>query len=241
MLVKALSWSTFIGVMLWAAYIALEPLFRRRWPLSVVTWTRLVSGSNWRDPLVGRDVLAGAIGGVAANCATSVIPLLFAAVRGMVPPSITLPDIAILNGTRQVIAEIAGVPIRAIADALFPLALLILLRAVFRREWLAALAYFGVSCAMFLPPASDKMSAFAGIALNVLVVLVLLHYFGFLSLVVMNLIDAMAAMAPVLWPPASWHTGILISMLAVIIAIAVYGYLTSLGGRRLFSADLLEA
>jgi len=239
MLVKALSWSTFVGVMLWAAYLALEPLFRRRWPLSVVTWTRLVSG-NWRDPLVGRDVLAGAIGGVVANTAVSVVPLLVATMRGTVVRSMALPDVAILNGTRQVIAEIASVPTRAMADAFFPLALLILLRVVFRREWLAAVAYLGVSCAMFLPGNPDKLGGFAAVVVNVLVILVLLHYFGFLSLVVAQLIDAMVAMSPVLWPPASWHTGILISMLTVIIAIAVYGFLTSLGGRRLFSADLLE-
>ena len=240
MFIKALAWSTFIAVMLWAAYIALEPLFRRRWPLSVVAWTRLISG-DWRDPLAGRDVLAGAIGGVVANCATSVIPLLFAAIRGTAPRPIMVNDVAILNGTRQVIAEISSIPARAITDALFPLALLILLRVVFRRPWLAALAYLGVSSAMFVPGSPDKLSGFAAVALNVLVVLVLLHYFGFLSLVVAQLIDALASMAPVLWPPASWHTGILMSMVAVIIAIALYGFLTSLGGRRLFAADLLDA
>ena len=37
-----------------------------------------------------------------------------------------------------------------------------------------------------------------------LVPVVLLHYFGFLALVVMNLIDALVGIAPVLWPPASW-------------------------------------
>jgi Protein kinase domain len=240
MVIKALSWGTFNGVMIWAAYIALEPLFRRRWPLSVVTWTRLISG-NWRDPLVGRDVLAGSIGGVVANTATSITPLLFAVMRGTVASPVWLLDVAILNGTRQVFAEITSIPTRAMADAFFPLALLILLRVVFRRPWLAGLAFLGVECAMRLPANPDKMHGFIAIALNVLVVLVLLHYFGFLSLVVSRGIDAMADMAPVLWPPASWHTGILISVLAVIITIAVYGFLTSLGGRRLFSADLLDA
>jgi len=240
MIVKALSFAAFNGVMFWAAYIALEPLFRRRWPLSVVTWTRLISG-NWRDPLVGRDVLMGAIGGVVANTALSVVPLLLAALRGTVAPPSWLRDVAILNGTRQVLAEVTSIPTRAMADAFFPLAVLILLRIVFRREWLAALAYLGVLYAMSFPDIPDKMSGLVGITLNVLVVLVLLHYFGFLSLVVMHMINAMANTAPVLWPPASWHTGILISMLAVMIAIAVYGFLTSLGGRRLFNADLLDA
>jgi hypothetical protein len=31
---------------------------RRRWPATLVSWSRLLAG-RFRDPLVGRDVLAG--------------------------------------------------------------------------------------------------------------------------------------------------------------------------------------
>ena len=48
-------------------YIALEPAVRRRRPQMLVSWTRLLSG-EWRDPLIGRDVLVGCTIGVALAC-----------------------------------------------------------------------------------------------------------------------------------------------------------------------------
>ena len=53
-----------ITVALWLLYLALEPIVRRRWPDSLVSWTRLLRG-RVLDPLVGRDVLLGVLGGIA--------------------------------------------------------------------------------------------------------------------------------------------------------------------------------
>src|SRR5271165_6714709 len=57
-LVWGLGWSCFI----WVLYIALEPYVRRRWPATLVSWSRLLAG-GFRDPLVGRDVLVGCLSG----------------------------------------------------------------------------------------------------------------------------------------------------------------------------------
>lgn len=50
--------------LVWLCYIALEPIARRRWPRTLISWSRLMAG-RWRDPLVGRDVLLGIVGGAA--------------------------------------------------------------------------------------------------------------------------------------------------------------------------------
>ncbi|HET9765303.1 MAG TPA: serine/threonine-protein kinase [Thermoanaerobaculia bacterium] len=55
----------FLAGIVWLLYIALEPLLRRRSPASLVAWTRLLAGRP-RDPLVGRDLLLGALLGAAA-------------------------------------------------------------------------------------------------------------------------------------------------------------------------------
>ena len=44
-------------------YLALEPYVRRFWPRSLISWTRLLMG-RFGDPLVGRDVLIGAVAGI---------------------------------------------------------------------------------------------------------------------------------------------------------------------------------
>ncbi len=48
----------------WLLYLALEPIVRRNLPELIISWNRLMAG-NWRDPLVGRDVLVGTVLGVA--------------------------------------------------------------------------------------------------------------------------------------------------------------------------------
>src|SRR6185295_12973765 len=53
--------------LVWIFYIALEPVIRRRWPQTLISWTRLLSG-EWRDPLVGRDVLVGCAAAVVWRC-----------------------------------------------------------------------------------------------------------------------------------------------------------------------------
>ena len=61
---RGTAWSLFAAAVVWVLYIALEPLLRRRSPASLVSWTRLLAGRA-RDPLVGRDLLLGALVGAA--------------------------------------------------------------------------------------------------------------------------------------------------------------------------------
>ena len=53
--------SLLFGILTAVFYIGLEPALRRRWPHRIVAWTRLLDG-RFRDPLVGRELLAGAVG-----------------------------------------------------------------------------------------------------------------------------------------------------------------------------------
>jgi len=53
-----------LGALTALIYLALEPYVRRLWPRSLISWTRLLMG-RVGDPRVGRDVLMGAVVGVA--------------------------------------------------------------------------------------------------------------------------------------------------------------------------------
>src|ERR1700675_3613553 len=58
--VLAVSTALCISGTTWILYLALEPWVRRRWPQAIISWSRLLSG-QFRDPLVGRDILFGTI------------------------------------------------------------------------------------------------------------------------------------------------------------------------------------
>src|SRR5262249_49642893 len=52
------SGSLFGAGVLWLLYVALEPYVRRRWPDTMISWSRLLIG-RFQDPRVGRDTLVG--------------------------------------------------------------------------------------------------------------------------------------------------------------------------------------
>ncbi len=64
LLVKGLIHGVVVGAELALFYFALEPHVRRRWPETMISWSRLLTG-RWRDPLVGQHVLLGAVLGTA--------------------------------------------------------------------------------------------------------------------------------------------------------------------------------
>jgi serine/threonine-protein kinase len=51
-----LAFAVFFAAFLWVLYVALEPFVRKKWPGWIISWSRLLGG-DYRDPLVGRDVL----------------------------------------------------------------------------------------------------------------------------------------------------------------------------------------
>jgi len=61
--VLAVSTALCIAGTTWLFYLAVEPWVRRKWPQTIISWSRLLSGQV-RDPLVGRDILFGVILGV---------------------------------------------------------------------------------------------------------------------------------------------------------------------------------
>ena len=60
---QSVSLALFIATLTWIFYIALEPFLRRRWSELLISWSRLMAG-DFRDPLVGRDILVGGLLGL---------------------------------------------------------------------------------------------------------------------------------------------------------------------------------
>jgi len=77
--------SLLIASVLWLLYTAIEPFVRRQWPHILISWTRFLSG-EFRDPLVGRDILVGCAGGILMNCIFQT-PTLLPSWLGFAPPN----------------------------------------------------------------------------------------------------------------------------------------------------------
>jgi hypothetical protein len=58
LLVKAIGWGLLMAAAFGSLYLGVEPIFRRHWPDSLISWSRLQAGKI-TDPLVCSHVLAG--------------------------------------------------------------------------------------------------------------------------------------------------------------------------------------
>jgi predicted Ser/Thr protein kinase len=120
-------------------YLALEPYVRRTWPHVLIGWTRLMSGA-WRDPMVGRSVLAGgAMFGLMA-----ILSLMQASLRGafgLPPPTPGNVDWWGLATPRGLVGSLAFQLPNSLFNTLFFLMLLVLMRLLLRRPWPAYLAF----------------------------------------------------------------------------------------------------
>ena len=123
--------------MFWLLYLAVEPYIRRFWPSTLVSWSRLLFTKQWRDPLVGRDILLGVGLGMLIYIVDIGGTLLAGRFGHWPPPSV--PSFDYLLGTRFVLALVGNQVFNSAINALFIVFGLVLLKLLVRREWAAVL------------------------------------------------------------------------------------------------------
>ena len=77
--------SSVVSALVWVFYVAVEPYVRRLWPGTLVAWSRALEG-RLRDPMVGRHILFGAIGGLGIWLLQAA-PTLVSAATGLPEPA----------------------------------------------------------------------------------------------------------------------------------------------------------
>ena len=139
--VDGFSLALLLSLMFGAAYFAMEPFARRRWPVVLVTWTRLIHG-DWRSPTVGRDVLIGL-------AACGVMRTIAALARLWFLP-VDYAPLTSLQSTPFFLAGLIGSLSQGLARAVGQMFLLFLARRLLRSDWLAAGAITLLFAAMIL-------------------------------------------------------------------------------------------
>jgi serine/threonine-protein kinase len=210
----------------WVFYLALEPWVRRRWPHTMISWTRYTT-LGIRDPLVGRDLLYGAGCGAVAG----ILVVMETALRGGEP---SFPSLNALLGVRHEIAEMLNAVPDALSSSMIFFFMLFLLRVLLRKQWIAATAFVAI---MSVIPAIGSPTPWVDIPENALLFGVLafvLLRFGLLAAIVaFASLDLLSACPPTL-DLTAWYIGLVPIPLLAVASIAVYGFRTSLAGRPLF-------
>jgi len=223
----------------WVLYIALEPYVRRRWPATLVSWSRLLAG-GFRDPLVGRDVLVG--------CLLGAFSIVLVRLGWFVPAWLGHPPLQPYTGPEwqflgasMIIADISTRLIGAPFFWLAALFVLFLFRALLRKEWAAALAWV-LLFTVFRPPGADQFAPVVlvtGLITTSLNVFLLIR-FGLLAVVAAEVFNNFLGSFPLTTQGSVWYASMSLAGILLMAAMALYAFYTSLGGRPVFGGAVLE-
>jgi hypothetical protein len=221
----------------WLYYIGFEPFVRRRWPHMLIAWARLLDG-RLRDPLVGRAILAGVLGG-AAVAALLAMPEVLG--RTLDLPG-TFPGFAAesLNATNRFAAEV----LRALADGVLRsfglMAIVLVARLLFRSDRAAFAAAFVISV-MSSVAGGQNWALDLAVATPVgVVVIVLLQRFGMLAICVLLITFDLLVWSPLTLDPSRWFAWRSAAAFALPAGLAVWGFLNVLGRQSAFPRGVFD-
>jgi serine/threonine-protein kinase len=238
--VVALSWALLVAAVPSILYIALEPYVRRRWPQSLISWTRLFSG-GLRDSVVAGHLLLGLAWGVGIRIFAAAVVLARESSGGW----LELPPVSGLIGPIRAVGAWARGIEEGVIFALVLFLVVFLLRVVLRRTWLAVAAVILLNTLLISlnPGAVPSMRWFtvALAALLIGVTAINLVRFGVLTVVV-----SFALSAGILTDTAfggdlsAWYAPTMYLAVGIVAALALWSFRHALGGRRVVTGTFLE-
>lgn len=229
----------FGAAFLWILYVALEPFVRRYWPERIISWSRLLV-ADWRDPLVGRDVLIGALVGAVASrffqLGTLLQMRLGSATGGLPLSTFNSPFL----GLHFFVYKFTHYISSSMFVALFLLFLLLIFFIVLRRERAAVAGVCVVITGLLFLIFGGQFSSLPfALVIGVLMVGVLYRY-GLLASISATVFYFLPVYFPHTTDLTAWYaTDFTLAAIILVAVVAGCAY-TSLAGQRVFKGGLLR-
>jgi serine/threonine-protein kinase len=233
--IMAVSTSMFLSAAIWMLYVALEPYVRRHWPHALISWSRLLAG-KLRDPLVGRDVLWGVLLGVLWSVIVGV-GFLFLRREGATPQ---LPPGNFLMGSRQVLGSSFQNIGQSILGTLQFFFVIFLLRVILRNKWLALVCFVGIFTALNTLQSDHPQIMWPVWLIIYLLAGTAITRFGLIVLAAAIFTADLLLNLPYSLDFSRWYTAHAAAILAGFVALAAWGFYTSLGGQKVWKDEIFE-
>jgi hypothetical protein len=237
----AIALALFRAATLWLYYMALEPYVRRSWPELLIGWTRLLSG-RIRDPLVGRDILAG----VAIGVVVSLILMTHDLVPGWLGwlPIVPAPsDVRGFQGARYALGVVLLIVYASLLYALQGTFAIVLLKMLVRRTWLVVVIVLVVFFPIAITGAYSGNNLSIDVPFTILVIAIFvaaLLRFGLLSGTVSFCVMLTLTSFPLTADMSKAYAGTSLWLLATTAALAIFGFYASRGREPLFGRTPLD-
>lgn len=208
--------------------MAFEPQLRRRAPESLISWSRLLAG-RWRDAMVGGHLLAGIALAAIARCAmTALTPAPY---DESFPPLLQWSNAGWLSLW-------FWLPMLVIPGALGVSLIMSLISIPIRRRWLGGLLFVLVMTLILPSYARPSLLSAARLATWNSILAFTLIRFGVLATVALVYTAFMISEFPLTTNWSAWYAPAALLGIATLITLALYGFVTTLRGRRLWPAKL---
>ena len=230
---------TFGAGFVWLSYLALDPFARRYWPDLLISWNRILAG-RVRDPLVGRDILIGAVVAcVQALLWYGLVTLTLWIRMPEVTPSSGF-DAGFLGSPAQAASAIIYQQFMAIIIALASTLILVLARLLLRNK-LPALLAAGIGMMFLLNFRIENVYVISFAVVSTTLFLLLLVRFGILAFGTSIFVVGLLYWTALTLDMSRWYAGRSTMVMLLVLGIAVYGFRCAVGKKPLLSEFLERA
>lgn len=230
-------------------YLAVEPCVRRFRPNLTASWVRLVYG-RVRDPMVGYHLLAGAFFGTAGLVLIRLYAT-FAGSLGFAPPRLdrldTIAGLILvrgldlqceaLRGFREALAVEVLAVVHGVLLAIFGVAGVVVLRFLLKKPLLSRTVALALFVALIFPHAGDPLADLVVVTAICGLYLAVLLRFGFLAGATGMVSAFLLTSHPLTLDLGAWYAPGSTVALLTILAVAVYGFKTSMVGTPMLPAE----
>ena len=238
LLMNAFAQAAFFSMDIWLIYVAFEPFGRRRWPQLMISWSRLLAG-RLHDPMVGRDLLLGVLGGILMVLSLHLSIALPSGFGHTQNPPIA-QTITTLTANHHLLFFFLESEYQSIVSGIGALAFLFLAMRLLRIPLLAHLvtfAFFGLAIAAGAPIGD---SSGLELLLLTLVWYLLLFRSGVLAASAASYVMQVLTVMPLTLDMHAWYAERTVIVFALFGALLLYAFWTSLGGKSPFGVALIE-
>ena len=236
MFVRMMGAALFSSAVVWLYYLALEPYVRRQMPELLISWSRLLSG-KFRDPLIGRDLLAGSLLGSIVALGVHISNSL--SYWQNIPGETAIPSNTMaLSSARDALGFLLTT---MLGNGIFPVLALtfsfFLVRLVLRKYWLSV-AVTGILVLLTSLGGENFGVEMPYVVLTTAIIMFALVRLGILAAAVASFIGNLFTSFPITVDFSLWYSAQSLFMFAVVLALLCYGFRLALGNKPLLGERL---